>query len=87
MNLQEALQLAAQMAAQKQAAEWEAKYKAEQAANKLKADAIAFAINEYYQETKRCAECSSAKKTKMANYCDEHQGKINAAVDKRLSRR
>jgi hypothetical protein len=72
---------------EKQKAEWQAIFKKEEAEKKRKADAMGFAIEEYFKETSRCAECRSSKKTRLVPYCDEHQGKINVAVEKRLFRR
>jgi hypothetical protein len=57
------------------------------AERKRKFDAMCDVNVQYHQETSRCAECRSAKTTRLSRYCDEHQGKIDAAVEKRLSGR
>jgi hypothetical protein len=76
-----------ELAKKKKMAAWEAGYKAEKDAKKLYFDAMTFAINEYHPETMRCAACSLAKKTGMPVYCAEHQGKIDSAVAKWMSKR
>jgi hypothetical protein len=67
--------------------ELKANYNREQAEKQLKIDAISAAVKELYPEIFGCVGCATAMREKRADYCDEHQGKIDAAVEKRLSRR
>jgi hypothetical protein len=59
-------------------AKWKAMAEAEKAEKKRKAAVEQAAIEQYYPETKQCAECRASKTAKLVSFCDMHQGKINA---------
>jgi hypothetical protein len=59
-------------------AKWKAAAEAEKAEKKLKAAVEQTAIEQYYPETKQCAECRANKTANLVSFCDTHQGKINA---------